>query len=406
MLDIDPVAIASSGINENQLRRATGMVADWVGEGVVPGAALLVARGDNLVAEGYWGQADAKSGRTASTETLWSIASITKPVTAATVMACVDRGLLRLDAPIVESLPEFSPPGDVRPWRNEVTLRHLLTHTSGVAGFSRDNIALRQRHAPIDDFITSFLMEEVHFQPGRWHLYSSVGYGLAAEMAGRALIAAGAAPGVIRSLEAHESFTLDLLEKLGVADAAFRPSEPEQARSAWVESTGQEGLDWEIGNSRYYRSLGMPWGGLFTRARDVLAFIQAFLPRRLRASSRVLSQAALQEMVRAQVAVPEAPVSVAASQRDITWDPNSEPRASVPWGLGWEVKGNAAGDYFGEAAHDTSFGHFGASGTIAWADPEEDLAVVLLTNKAWASRWPVRERRLARLADAIMTALD
>ena len=98
MLDIDPVAIASSGINENQLRRATGMVADWVGEGVVPGAALLVARGGNLVAEGYWGQADAKSGRIASTETLWSIASITKPVTAATVMACVDRGLLRLDA--------------------------------------------------------------------------------------------------------------------------------------------------------------------------------------------------------------------------------------------------------------------------------------------------------------------
>ncbi len=407
MLEVDTVAVAASGINENQLRRATGMVADWVGEGVVPGAALLVARGDRIVAEGYWGQADAKSGRVANTETLWSIASITKPVTAATVMACVDRGLLRLDAPIVGSLPEFSAPGDGRPWRNEVTLRHLLTHTSGLAGFSRDNIALRQRHAPIDDFIASFLAEELHFQPGRWHLYSSVGYGLAAEMAGRALISSGAAPGVTRSLEAHELFTLDLLEKLGVADAAFRPGDPEQARSAWVESTGQEGLDWEIGNSRYYRSLGMPWGGLFTRARDVLAFIQAFLPSRLRASSGVLSPATLEEMVRAQVAVAEAPVSVATTQRDITWDPTSEPRASVPWGLGWEVKGgSAAGDYFGDVAHDTSFGHFGASGTIAWADPEEDLALVLLTNKAWASRWAVRERRLARLANAIMAALD
>jgi len=406
MLEVDTVAVAASGINENQLRRAIGMVADWVGEGVVPGAALLVARGDHIVAEGYWGQADAKSGRVASTETLWSIASITKPVTAATVMACVDRGLLRLDGPIVGSLPEFSAPGDGRPWRNEVTLRHLLTHTSGLAGFSRDNIALRQRHAPIDDFIASFLAEELHFRPGRWHLYSSVGYGLAAEMAGRALISSGAAPGVTRSLQAHELLTLDLLEKLGVADAAFRPGEPEQARSAWVESTGQEGLDWEIGNSRYYRSLGMPWGGLFTRARDVLAFIQAFLPSRLSASSRVLSQATLQDMVRAQVAVAEAPVSVAATQRDITWDPTSEPRASVPWGLGWEVKGSAAGDYFGDVAHDTSFGHFGASGTIAWADPEEDLALVLLTNKAWASRWAVRERRLARLANAIMAALD
>src|SRR5256886_8518115 len=140
-------------------------------------------------------------------------------------------------------------------------------------------------------------------------------------MAGRALISSGAARGVTRSVEAHGSFPLDLLEKLGVADAAFRPGDPEQARSAWVESTGQEGLDWEIGNSRYYRSLGMPWGGLFTRARDVLAFIQAFLPSRQRASSRVLSQTALQKMVRAQGALAEAPVSVAASQRDITWDP-------------------------------------------------------------------------------------
>jgi CubicO group peptidase (beta-lactamase class C family) len=70
------------------------------------------------------------------------------------------------------------------------------------------------------------------------------------------------------------------------------------------------------------------------------------------------------------------------------------------------VKGTAPGDYFGDAAHPTSFGHFGASGTIVWADPEEDLAVVLLTNRAWVSRWPVRERRAARLANAIMAALD
>ena len=406
MLEVDPAAVASSGINEERLRQALGLVGGWVGDGVLPGAALVIARGHDLVAEGYWGFAELKSKRPASRDTLWSIASITKPVTAAAVMACVDRGLLSLHAPIAESLPEFNPPGDVRPFRGEVTLRHLLTHTSGVAGFSRDNIELRKRHAPIDDFIASFLKEDLHFQPGRWHLYSSVGYGLAAETAGRALIAAGVAQGVTRPLQAHESFTLDLIRKLGVTDAAFRPDDAEQARSAWVESTGQEAFDWEIGNSRYYRSLGMPWGGLFTRPRDVLAFIQAFLPSRQSASSRVLSETALREMARAQVTVPEAPASVAEMQRDITWDPTSEPRASVPWGLGWEVKGTEPGDYFGNLAHATTFGHFGASGTIAWADPEEDLAVVLLTNRAWASRWPVRERRLARLANAIMKALD
>jgi CubicO group peptidase (beta-lactamase class C family) len=406
MLEIDPAVLASAGIDESRLRRATRMVSGWVDEGVLPGAAFLVTRSGQVVAEGYWGEADKRSGRAAGPETLWSIASITKPVTAAALMACVDRGLLSLDVPIVDSLPEFARRADARRWRGDVTFRHLLTHTSGLAGFSRDNLQLRQRHAPIDEFITSFLDEEVHFPPGQWHLYSSVGVGLAAEALGRALKASDPALSAARPLRACESFTLELLQALGVEDAAFRPNDVEQERCDWVESTGQEGLDWEIGNSRYYRSLGMPWGGLFTRARDVLTFIQAFLPSRRAATSRVLSARASNEMMRAQVAVPEAPATVAPTQRDITWDPASKPRPSVSWGLGWEVKGSEPGDYFGDRAHATTFGHFGASGTIAWADPEEDLAVVLLTNRAWVSRWPTQDRRAAQLANAIMAALD
>ena len=392
------------GMDKGRLREAFGTVADWVKEGVVPGAALVVARGGKIVAEGYWGMADARVGRPAGPDTLWSIASITKPVTAAAFMACFDRGLLSVDGAVADSLPEFTSQDDPKHWRGDVTFRHLLTHTSGLAGFSRNNLELRKRHAPIDEFITSFLNEDVHFPPGRWHLYSSVGYGLVALAVGRALIATTSSSAT-RPLQAYESFTLELLSALGVEDATFRPNDAEQERCDWVESTGQEGLDWEIGNSRYYRSLGMPWGGLFARARDVLAFIQAFLPSRRAATSRVLSEAAVGEMVRHQVAPPEAPVSIATTQRDITWDPTSKPRASVPWGLGWEVKGTDSGDYFGDLAHATTFGHFGASGTIAWADPEEDLAVVLLTNRAWVSKWPVQDRRAARLANAIMESL-
>jgi len=385
------------GMDEGRLRQAVAMVAGWVEEGVVPGAALVVARGGKVIAEGYWGKADARAGRPAGPDTLWSIASITKPVTAAAFMACVDRGLLSVDGAVAGSLPEFISRDDPTHWRGDVTFRHLLTHTSGLAGFSRNNLELRKRHAPIDEFITSFLKEDVHFPPGEWHLYSSVGFGLVAQAVDRALIASTSSPAT-RPLQAYESFTLELLRQLGVEDATFRPNDAEQERCDWVESTGQEGLDWEIGNSRYYRSLGMPWGGLFTRARDVLRFIQAFLPSHGGASSCA-------EMIREQVAPPEAPTSIASTQRDITWDPASTPRAKVPWGLGWEVKGREPGDYFGDRAHPTAFGHFGASGTIAWADPEEDLAVVLLTNRAWVSKWPVQDRRAARLANAIMEAL-
>ena len=378
------------------LDSAVGLVAGWVEDGVVPGAALLVSRGDEVLVERYWGVADRNRNVPATANTLWSIASITKPVTAAAFMACVDRGLLSLDTPHAGVLPEFARGGDERPWRRDVTPRHLLTHTSGLAGFSRDNLAMRKRHAPVDDFIASFLDEDVHFQPGRWHLYSSVGLGLIAESIGRNV-------GDGRAMDAYWKFALDLLHDLGVDDAVYLPDEEQQQRIAWVESTGQEGLDWEIGNSKYFRSLGFPWGGLYVRARDVLTFVSAFLPGK---NSKALSRAARTAMVTQQVAPPEAPASVAPAQRDVTWDPTRPPRARVPWGLGWEVRGGESSDYMGDQSHPTAFGHYGASGSIAWADPEKGLAVVLLTNRAWQSWWPVHERRTAQLADAIMTSLD
>jgi CubicO group peptidase (beta-lactamase class C family) len=379
------------------IEEAARMVSGWVEDGVIPGAALLIARGDEVLVERYWGLADRRRDVDASPDTLWSIASITKPVTAAAFMACVDRGLVSLDVPLADLLREFAQDGDQRPWRREVTPRHLLTHTSGLAGFSRDNLELRKRHAPIDDFIMSFMGEDLHFQPGRWHLYSSVGLGLVAECVGRAVRTEGEA-----SMKAYERFTLDLLRALGVTDAVFRPDEEQQRRIAWVESTGQEGLDWEIGNSRYFRSLGFPWGGLYVRARDVLTFVQSFLPGR---DEPALSRAARKAMTTQQVAPAEAPVTVAATQRDVTWDPTRPPRNRVPWGLGWEVKGGESSDYMGDDAHPTSFGHYGASGSVTWADPEEKLAVVLLTNRAWQSWWPIQDRRVARLANAIIAAL-
>ena len=380
----------------HNLDDAERMVSGWVEEGVVPGAALLIARGPEVLVERYWGIADRRKNLPATEDTLWSIASITKPVTAAAFMACADRGLVSLDTPLINLLPEFA--HDDRPWRRLVTPRHLLTHTSGLAGFSRNNLELRKRQASVDDFISSFLDEEIHFEPGRWHLYSSVGIGLIAECVGRAVRS-----GTGRAMEAYWKFSLDLLHSLGVNDAVFLPDELQQERIAWVESTGQEGLDWEIGNSRYFRSLGFPWGGLYVRGRDVLTFVRSFLPG---AVSGAPSPGARHSMTAQQAAPPDAPASVAPTQRDVTWDPNKPPRQRVPWGLGWEVKGGEPSDYMGREPHPSTFGHYGASGSVAWADPEADLAVVLLTNRAWQSWWPVQEGRVARLANTIVSRLD
>jgi CubicO group peptidase (beta-lactamase class C family) len=69
-------------------------------------------------------------------------------------------------------------------------------------------------------------------------------------------------------------------------------------------------------------------------------------------------------------------------------------------------QGGEPSDYMGREPHPSTFGHYGASGSVAWADPEADLAVVLLTNRAWQSWWPVQEGRVARLANTIVSRLD
>src|SRR5690242_4817092 len=143
------------------LHPAASLVAGWGDTGVRPGAPLVVSRGGTVVAEGYWGFAELAGRRAAAPDTLWSIASITKPITAMTVMSSVRKGLIDLDAPISSALPEFGTENE----RGAVTLRHLLTHTSGLAGFSVDNLDLRRRHEPIEQFIASFLKEQLQFSP-------------------------------------------------------------------------------------------------------------------------------------------------------------------------------------------------------------------------------------------------
>src|SRR5262249_62249544 len=115
------------------LEPAADLVEGWVEERVVSAAALLIARGDEVLVERYWGVADLHRNVAATENTLWSIASITKPGTAAAFMSCVDRGGLDLDMPVAGALPGVARLR--RPWRRDGTPRPLPTHTCGPAGF-------------------------------------------------------------------------------------------------------------------------------------------------------------------------------------------------------------------------------------------------------------------------------
>jgi beta-lactamase class C len=300
-----------------------------------------------------------------------------------------------------------------------VTLRHVLAHCSGLPGFSEDNVALRRAHRPLEDFVRSFGRQPLLFAPGAAHFYSNPGILMAAEAAGRAL--AGTlgqeveAPAVGRW---HAFVHEQILAPLAMRSSALRPPPEWSERIAWVEGTGQEGQDWEAANSAYYRSLGIPWGGLFSTPRELVRFVDLFLPaaggrQRVGVAGggaaagaapgpQVVSPATARAMTAVQFAPPDAPADLAPELRDAAARAPALP--AVEWGIGWEIKGAKRPHRSGELTSPETYGHAGATGTMVWADPRVDVACVLLTNRALVSGWTSEQPRQARFSNAVMAA--
>ena len=395
------------GFDADRLQWALSLVARWVDDGVIPGAGVWIGRAGERVAEAYLGVADAASGNPVTRDTIWSVASVTKPLTAAVVMRAVQRGLVTLDEPIGRLVPEFLEQPDALPdgqtqeyLRERVTLRHCLSHSSGLPGFGADNMTFRREGRPLGDFVASFARAPLLFAPGTAHLYSNCGILMAAEAAGRAL-GNGIRPDG-SGIPAFRAEFAALLADVGMRSSALLPSDSWAERIATVVDTGQAGAPFEMANSTYYRSLGIPWGGLFTTPRDLSRWLRVFIgaPSPL---SRALSAGAVREMVSVQASGPDTHAHVPEGLRD---GPAEAPRRDrVEWGLGWEIKGGKRAHPSGDLTSARTISHLGASGTMVWLDPETGVQVVLLTNRTLASGWTRDRHRLGMFSNAIMGAL-
>ena len=410
---VDVEGADEAGLDAEALRRAFDLLASWVEADVLPGAAALVARGGKVAGEAYLGLAHRAQQRAVGRGDHL-------------VAGVSDQALHRGggDAPGGRRapLPGRAPLPDaprVPRWRasafdrKAVTLRHVLSHCSGLPGFSPDNNALRQAHRPLEDFVRSFGAQPLLFAPGSAHYYSNPGILLAAEAVGRAL--AGTlgervpGPAVSRY---HPFVHERILAPLGMESSGLPPPPEWDGRIAWVERTGTEGMDWEGANSRYYRTLGIPWGGLYSRPRELVRYVDLFLPlaggrQRVGAGAgegvQLVSPATAQAMTAVQFGPPDAPPELAPELRDAA--ARTPPLAVVEWGLGWTVKGTKRPHFSGELTSALTYGHLGATGTMVWADPAQDVACVLLTNRTLVSGWTQERPRQALFSNAVMAAL-
>jgi beta-lactamase class C len=395
----------AAGLDPDALRRAFALLEEWVGDGTLPGAGALVSRNGGLAGEAYVGTADRRSRRAVDSGTVWSLASVTKPFTAAAVMLLVEAGRLSLDEPLHQLIPEFVEAPDTAFDRRRVTLRHVLAHCSGLPGFSPDNTDLRKAHRPLEDFVRSYGQQPLFFEPGAAHLYSNPGILLAAEAVGRALAGTLGQRVEVPQVGRYHGFVHErILRPLGMRDSSLKPPPEWDERIAYVERSGQEGTDYEMANSAYYRSLGIPWGGLFSTPRDLVRFVEWFLPGVPgEHGAGPLSSAARRAMTTIQFAPPDAADDVAPALRDAA--ARTPPLAAVEWGIGWEIKGTKRPHRSGELTSAATYGHAGATGTMVWACPETGVACVLLTNRTLVSGWTTERPRQALFSNAVMASL-
>ena len=251
-----------------------------VAGGAFDGAAVAVLHGHKLVFEHFAGSA--APGLPAGPTVLWPLASITKLYTAAAVMRLVELGELTVNTPVCSILPGFTGDG-----REDVRVRHLLTHTSGLPYESPTMGERLASHMSTDELIDEAYITSLLFAPGSRFQYSDYACGLAGRVASR--VAGMPFPDVVRT---------QVLEPMGLEDTFMRPSDGGSERIAVVRGVFNDGTDGAMYNSAYGRSLAHPAFSAVTTLGDSVTFLRHFAP----GGPRILAESTVRAMTSIQTA--------------------------------------------------------------------------------------------------------
>jgi CubicO group peptidase (beta-lactamase class C family) len=356
------------GMDSRKVAELDSIILRAILDGATPGAALAVGRHGRLVRLRGYGSLDWRAGFAPATDSsIYDLASLTKVVgTTTAAMILVEEGKLDLDAPVSRYLPEWPPGGDKR----HVTIRHLLTHTSGLPAYAPLWRELRGREA----YARRIGGMGLDVPPGTRTVYSDFGFLLLGFV-----------------IERQSGQTLDVFlrervfEPFGMRDTGFNPrswgetpmaatghgdAAPERAgggdilariapteEDTFFRHTHVHGI---VHDENAYALGGVAGhAGLFSSARDLAVFAQMMLNGGEYGGVRILDSATIARFTRRQG--------------------DASSRA-----LGWDTPSGGANAGTGFSPH--AFGHTGFTGTSIWIDPGRDLFVVLLTNRVNPTR--------------------
>lgn len=299
-----------------------------------PGAALAIIHNGKVVKKEYYGLADVENGEKVNADSEFWLASITKSITCTLVLDMAEDGLLSLNDPITKYLPEL--PESF----SEVRIRHLMSHTSGLADYTqmeehnRIYNALYEGQGTADDFEDLLASSRLYFTPGSRYEYGDLALGTLAVVASRA-----------GGKLFHKLMEERIFEVSGMNSYLSNSKEqhPEQVKGyTWKkwELKPDSNREWLKGDRRAYGGAG----SLFVTLNDMIAFNRAL-------NENII----LNEM-----------------SRELLWKKfQLDNGKQIPQGLGMKNKDLPGG---------TIMGHDGIAGTHYWKMPEYNLDIILLTN--------------------------
>jgi CubicO group peptidase (beta-lactamase class C family) len=377
------------GVDPERLERLAAAVEDDVAAARYDGAVIAVARGGRVVFHRALGFAERASGRRARHDDVFCLFSVTKTLTAATVLARVDRGALSLTTPIAEVIPEFGVKGKQR-----VTVAHLLTHSGGLpfaypVGFAPEQVG------DLAATVAATCGQAIELVPGGGVNYS-------------ALVAHAVLAEAVRRVDGgrrrfRDILAVDVLEPLGMRDTwlGLRPDLAPRRVPVVVRDRSPGLFDpdlLEAFNALLTEEAEMPAAGAISTAADLLRFAEALRRGGALGAARILSPAILRLATTNQTGTrPNALWSYAREMRG--WD---EFPAFI--GLSFFLRGTGLFPTpFGHTASPGTFGGIGAGSTLFWVDPERALSFVCLTAGLLEESRSVE--RFQRLSDLALAAV-
>ena len=358
------ISTFQAGLSPTKLEDIPAYMRGFVEKGEISGAVTLVARNGAVASLESVGMADLAARRPMRPDSLFWIASMTKPITATAVLMLQDAGKLSIEDPVEKYLPEFKDQWMIAEKRGDgmslarpprpVTIRDLLTHTSGLG-----DVQPPRYDCSLAELVMAYARQPLNFPPGSQWSYSNSGM----NTLGRIV--------EVVSGEKFENFLQTrLFIPLRMRNTTFWPQgdQLKKLAKAYQPAKDGKGLEetdiWFIkGALSDRRRTPFPAGGLFSTAEDLWKFYQMILDGGEANGKRYLSREAVAQMTRTQTG------ALKTGFVD-----------GMSFGLGWAVVRQPMG--VTAMLSPGTFGHGGAYGTQGWIDPEKKMIFILMIQRA------------------------